>query len=85
MTGETTDFRGISDKFLNIDLTGLGALNEAFVDVATLAIIGVGIAGVAEGSMARGLILAAYPAHGKLRLRAMAIDTAFGTDAVLRF
>ena len=76
---------GLDDKFLDIDLTGLGALNEPFVGVATLAIIGVGIARVAEGSMARGLILAAHPAHGKLRLRAMAIDTAFGKNAVLRF
>ena len=85
VTGEATDLRWIGDEFLYIDLAGLGALNETFVGVTALAIVGVGIAGIAESPMAGGLLLAADPAHGKLRLRAMAIDTALRKNAVLRF
>jgi len=84
MAGETADLRRIGDEFLRVDLAGLGALNESFVGVTALAIVGIGITRVAKSPMAGGLVLAADAAHGKLRLRAMAIDAAFRKYSILR-
>ena len=85
VTGETADLRRIGDEFLRVDLAGFGPLNKSFVGMATLAIVGVRITGIAERPMAGSLVLTAYPADRELRLRAMAVDTAFRKNAVLRF
>ena len=84
MAGETADLRGVRDKFLGIDLTGLSPLNKPFVGVAALAVIGIRVTRIAESAVPRGLILAPHTAQRELRLGAMAIDAALGQNASLR-
>lgn len=84
MAGETADLRGVRDKFLGIDLTGLSPLNKPFVGVTALAVIGIRVTRIAESAVPRGLILAADPAHRELRFGTVTIDAPFGQDAGLR-
>jgi hypothetical protein len=59
-------------------------LNETFIGVATLAVISVGIAGIAESSVTGGLVLTPHPAYRVLSLRTVTIDAALGQNGLLR-
>jgi hypothetical protein len=77
VSGEAANFRGIRDEPFRVNLAFLYKLNKALVRVASLAIVGIRMGGVADRSMTRGQILGADPSDRIFGFAAVAIDTAF--------